>query len=122
MMKVLAGDWPVDANVTFRAGTSGALSFQKSTFSFDHVALSEIESAELVTEDKRMSVGGKLGWGIAGALLLGPIGAVIGGVAGGNKNEKIVAVVFRDGRKALLKAKAKEAEKLLAIAYQWPAD
>jgi hypothetical protein len=55
---------------------------QKSSFSHDKLLLSDIQSAELVADDKRWSVGRKIGWGIAGAVVLGPLGAVLGGVAG----------------------------------------
>lgn len=121
-MKVLAGDWPTDANVSFKttySGTLKSLMIQKSTFSFDYIEFPEIGSVEIVTEDKGMSVGGKLGWGLAGAVLMGPVGAAIGGIAGGNRNNRVLAIVLKDGRKLLLKAKAREAEKLLAIAHKW---
>lgn len=125
MMKVLAGDWPVDSNVTFKKGFSGKIKtimIQKGVFSFDKIPFDEISGAEIVTDENRMSVGRKLGWGIGGALVLGPLGAVIGAVAGGNMKEQAVAVVFKDGRKVMLKGKRKELEPIIAAGYQWGAE
>lgn len=121
-MKVLAGDWPPDSNVTFKKSFTGKIKtilIQKSVFSFDKIPFSDISAAEIVTDENRMSVGRKLGWGIGGALLLGPVGAVIGAVAGGNMKEQAVAIVFKDGRKVMLKGKRKELEPIIAAGYQW---
>lgn len=120
MLKILAGDWPADGNVTFKKGFSGQIKevlLQKGSFSFDHLTLADIAKAEIVTAENRMSVGGKLGWGVAGAVLLGPVGAVIGGIAGGNAKVRVLAVEFRDGRKVVVKGKPKEIEPLLAAGY-----
>jgi hypothetical protein len=122
MMKVLAGDWPTDTNVTFQKSFTGRIKtimIQKSTWSFDKIPFEDIASAEVITDENRMSVGRKLGWGVGGALLLGPIGAVIGAVAAGNMKEQAVAVVFKDGRKVMLKGKRKELEPIIAAGYQW---
>lgn len=122
MMKVLNGDWPADSLVTYTRSLTGkptTINFQKSLFSLDRFKLSDIVSAEIVTADNHMSVGKKIGWGIAGGLLLGPVGAIIGGVAGGNNKEQVVAVVFRDGRKALIRGKTKELEPVVSAGFDW---
>lgn len=116
MIKNLGGSWPLNTNVVV---TNQRLGFQKSAFSFDYVPLSEIKSAELVAADQHMSVGRKLGWGVAGALVAGPIGAAIGGLAAGNMKEQTVAVLFNDGRKAMLNGKPKELALILAAGFDW---
>lgn len=121
-MKVLAGDWPPGAIAALRQtiwGTTQCLVIETRAFKHEKIQLDQIAGAELVTEDNRMSVGAKLGWGTAGLLLAGPIGAVIGGVAGGNKRDRVVAVAFKDGRKAVLKCNKSEADQLMALSYQW---
>ena len=65
-------------------------------FSFEKIPIENIKFSEVVTDENRASVGRKLGWGIGGAVLLGPVGAVIGATAGGNMKEQAVAVVFKD--------------------------
>lgn len=125
MMKVLAGDWPPDCNVNFKKSMSGKIKtimIQKSTFSFDKIPIEDIKSAEIVTDENRASVGRKLGWGVGGAILLGPVGAVIGALAGGNMKEQAVAITFKDGRKVMLKGKRKELEPIVAAGYVWHKD
>ncbi len=116
-MKVLAGDWDTGINVAIKKTMFGkivGLMFQKSAFGFETIPFNQLASAEVVTEDNHMSVGRKLGWGVGGALLLGPVGAVIGAVAGGNMKGRVIAVSFRDGRKVLIDADAKAAKLILA--------
>lgn len=124
-MEILAGDWNSGLNAKFKTSFSGKpkeLLIQKSTFSFDHLPIDQISEAEILTEDNHMKVGSKIGWGIAGALLLGPVGAAIGAVAGGNAKHRVVAIRFKDGRKLIVKAKKKDADTLLAIGYKWDAE
>ena len=44
----------------------------------------EVASVEQLTEEKVKKLAGTAGWGIAGAVLLGPIGAIGGLLLGGN--------------------------------------
>src|SRR5450631_4033455 len=121
-MKIIAGDWPANSAVALKKnffGTITSVMIQKSAFSFDYIPLTDIRSAEVVTVDNHMSIGRKIGWGIAGALVLGPVGAAIGGVAGGNMKEQVVAVVFKDGRKALLRGKPKHLEPIIVAGFNW---
>jgi hypothetical protein len=67
-----------------------------------------IEEYEVVDEEKRKSaasaVGRGLVGGIAGSLILGPVG-LIGGLAGLSAKSKgihILAIQFKDGKKSLL--------------------
>jgi hypothetical protein len=113
-MKVLAGDWPTG----FKALVSKkGLSLHRSTFRFDDLAFSEIESFEIVTEENHASIAGKLGWGAVGLVALGPLGLLAGVLGGGNKKERVMSVVFKDGRKVLLKGTAKDAEALAAATF-----
>lgn len=119
-MKVMAGDWKSGINVNIKktwTGSIAGLMFQKSAFSFETIPLSEIVRAEIVTADNHMSVGRKLGWGIGGALLLGPVGAVIGAVAGGNVKNQLVAITFKDGRKVMIEGAARDLKPVLAAGY-----
>lgn len=50
--------------------------------------------------------------------MLGPLGLLAGVLGGGNKRDRIMAISTRDGRKALIKGHVKEAEMLMAAAFQ----
>jgi hypothetical protein len=120
-MKVLAGDWKAESPIAIKKSLLGkpvALLMPKGVFSFETVALRDVATLEIVTEDNQASIAGKLGWGAAGLVVLGPLGLLAGVLGGGNKRDRVMALSTRDGRKALIKGQAKEAEMLIAAAYQ----
>ncbi len=119
-MKVLAGDWKADSPIAIKKSFLGkpvALLMPKGTFSFETIHLRDLTSMEIVTEENKASIAGKLGWGAAGLVVLGPLGLLAGVLGGGNKRDRVMAISFRDGRKALVKGQAKEAEMLMAAAF-----
>ena len=79
--------------------------------------LSEIQSLDVVTEDNRASIAGKVGWGVAGAVVLGPVGMLAGVLGGGIRKVRIISVLFADGRKVLLKGTADDLELLVAANF-----
>jgi len=60
-----------------------------------------IETVEIATEENVKKLGGTVGWGIAGAVLLGPVGLLAGLLVGGRKKEVTFVARFKDGRKLL---------------------
>jgi len=76
-----------------------------------------IQSAELVDANNYVSIAGKLGWTVAGAVVLGPLGALVGAIGGGNRSERIVAVRFTDGRKAMLSGRTQDLQPILAAGF-----
>lgn len=101
-MKVLAGDFKKGCDVRF-AGER--LQIQKGIFSFLYIDLADIASFDVVTEDNRMSILGKVGWGAVGAVALGPLGLLAGVIGGGNRRDRVMAIETRDGRRLLLKGR-----------------
>jgi hypothetical protein len=69
-----------------------------------HYGLGQIEMLEIATEQSLKRMGGAIGWGFAGGLALGPIGALAGLLAGGRKNEVTFVCQFKDGKKFLGRA------------------
>jgi hypothetical protein len=61
----------------------------------------EVEGVEIQTEESVRDLLDTASWAAAGALLAGPLGAVIGGVFGGHKKEVCFAAYLKDGRKFL---------------------
>jgi hypothetical protein len=65
------------------------------------IPLSQLESVELASEESVKKLGGTLGWGAAGALVLGPVGLLAGLLLGGKKKEVTFVARFKDGRKLM---------------------
>ena len=56
---------------------------------------------EVVDQESRKSAASAVGRGLAGGLLLGPVGA-LAGLSAKSKGTHIIAVQFKDGKKSLL--------------------
>jgi hypothetical protein len=67
----------------------------------ERIPLKEIELVEVASEESIKKFSGAVGWGFVGGLLLGPLGAAAGLLAGGKKKEVTFIVKFKDGRKLL---------------------
>ena len=59
------------------------------------VALSVLK-IELMNEEKAKSFLGAAGMGLVGSALVGPLGLIVGVLAGGNKNSKVYALSYKD--------------------------
>lgn len=77
----------------------------------------ELQSAELLDEEKVKKLAGTSGWGIAGAVLLGPLGAIGGILLGGNKKEVAFAAYLKDGRKFMGVTDGGTWVKIMAITF-----
>ena len=117
MLKVLAGDWKSGsyAKLNTSWGKLNGLTMPVGLWRTEKVSATEIVSTELVTEENRHSLVKKLGWTLAGDFLLGPLGGVLGFWKGGERKDRVVVVLFKDGRKAVLCGELKYASKLLGL-------
>lgn len=100
MMKVLAGDWKVSEYAAFKKSFLGkklALLMPLGMVKKEEIPFGSIVTADIVTDVDSLSR--RAGWAAIGALALGPIGLLAGAIAG---KKSVVAVEFKDGRKALL--------------------
>ena len=77
----------------------------------------ELERTELLDEEKVKKLAGTAGWDVAGAVLLGPIGAIGGMLLGGNKKEVAFAAYLKDGRKFMATTDGGTWKKLMAITF-----
>lgn len=77
----------------------------------------ELERAEILDEEKVKKLAGTAGWGIAGAVLLGPLGAIGGILLGGNKKEVAFAAYLKDGRKFMATTDGGTWKKLMAVTF-----
>ena len=67
----------------------------------EKIALDQLETVEPASEENVKKIGGTVGWGAAGAVLLGPVGLLAGLLVGGRKKEVTFVAKFKDGRKLL---------------------
>ncbi|NOJ67234.1 MULTISPECIES: hypothetical protein [Acinetobacter] len=77
----------------------------------------EIEEITVATEENVKRVGGTVGWGVAGAALLGPVGLLAGLLLGGKGKDVTFILKFKDGRKMLATTDSKTFTKLAAMAF-----
>ncbi|WP_312320907.1 hypothetical protein [Acinetobacter variabilis] len=77
----------------------------------------EIEEITVATEENVKRIGGTVGWGVAGAALLGPVGLLAGLLLGGKGKDVTFILKFKDGRKMLATTDSKTFTKLAAMAF-----
>lgn len=115
-VKVHAGDFPKGtANLSF-----GVLSFPWQPgdgFSGKTIALSDLLEVDTASEESVKKIGGTVGWGAAGAVILGPVGLLAGLLAGGRKTEVTFVAKFRDGRKMLASTDSKTYRQFAAVVF-----
>ncbi|MGX0975625.1 hypothetical protein ACSSVY_001335 [Roseovarius sp. MBR-51] len=59
---------------------------------------SSVVAVEEVNTDTDRKMGGTVGWGVAGALIAGPLGAVAAGYLGGKTNDVVFICRLDDGK------------------------
>jgi hypothetical protein len=120
MMKILAGDWKVGHFARCELHSRiPFIAMPKAGLSEERIAIADIVSADVVTSENHTSILPKLGGAALGGLVMGPVGAAVLFWASGNRTDLILAVVFKDGRKALVRGKAREINRLLAAVNTW---
>ena len=115
-VKVLAGDFlKGDGEISWGLIT---LKTREHSWIGEGFPLKDIESVEVATEESVKRVGGTVGWGVAGAALLGPLGLLAGLVMGGRGKDVTFVAKFQDGRKVLATTTAKGYQELLAATFK----
>lgn len=74
-----------------------------------------ITSLETTSEESVKKIIGSAGAGLVGLVALGPLGAAVGVLAGGNRKNVTFLLIIDDGRKMLATADSKVYTKLLAL-------
>jgi hypothetical protein len=113
-LSVLAGDFPkgeghlaADSLFLPRAGGGGG----------ETIPLTELATVEMANEETARDMAGTIGWGAAGALLLGPLGLLAGAFLGGKTKEVTFIARFKDGRKLLATTDGASYTKLIAAVF-----
>lgn len=110
-----AGDW-AKGQGSFGFGAF-ALPKEGAFAGFETVRGDALESVELASEDAVKRVGGTVGWGLTGAVLLGPVGLLAGLLAGGRGKNVTFIAKFKDGRKILATTDSKVFVKIQALVF-----
>lgn len=116
------------AKVTVHAGdflkgdsqfSFGSLVLRTEAHSFvgEAIPVTQLESVEVASEESVKKIGGTIGWGAAGALVLGPVGLLAGLLLGGKKKEVTFVAKFKDGRKLLATTDSGTFTKLQAAVF-----
>ena len=75
--------------------------------------LNQIVSADIITEENQKHILGTIAGAGVGLVVLGPLGAAIGLLTGGNKKEVAIDVKFSDGRRFIARCNYKTYTMLL---------
>ncbi|MCY1458873.1 hypothetical protein D9M71_762930 [compost metagenome] len=67
----------------------------------ERISLARISELRLASLESSRSLGSALGWGVAGALVAGPVGLLAGLWLGGKEEEATFLATFKDGRKLM---------------------
>lgn len=116
--KVHAGDFATNRKAMF---TSGMFSMPDKddiwASKMHRYPAREVEEIAQASEENVKRIGGTLGWGVAGATLLGPVGLLAGLLAGGRGKDVTFIIHFKDGKKALCTAKSNIYTKMQAAMF-----
>jgi hypothetical protein len=83
----------------------------------EKIPIAEAKEVGIATEENVKKLGGTVGWGIAGGLLLGPVGLLAGLLMGGRKKEVTFVCKFKDGRKFLGTTDSKTWTEIMAARF-----
>ncbi|CAI8866993.1 MULTISPECIES: hypothetical protein [Pseudomonas] len=67
----------------------------------EKIALTRITDLVVANQESSRSLSSALGWGVAGALVAGPVGLIAGLWLGGKEEEVTFLATFKDGRKLM---------------------
>ncbi|MDD4329644.1 MAG: hypothetical protein PHD79_06800 [Aliarcobacter sp.] len=114
-IKVLAGDF-IKTDGEYSWG-SLILKTEEHSWFGETIPLSQLDTVDIATEENVKKIGGTVGWGAAGAIILGPVGLLAGLLLGGKKKEVTFVAKFKDGRKLMAQTDSKTFIKIQAAVF-----
>jgi len=115
LFEVHAGDFQKGKEHQFMAGKFTMK--KKGKFFRQTIPVSEVEELEVASEENVKRIGGTVGWGIAGAALLGPAGLLAGLLLGGKGKDVTFVCKLKDGRKFMATAPSKVYQDITAALF-----
>ena len=86
-------------------------------FFAEKISTAEVDTIEMASQENVTRIGGAIGWGVAGAALLGPVGLLAGLIKSGGTDVTFVCKL-KDGRKFLAVAPSKVWADLTAATFK----
>ncbi|RIK99939.1 MAG: hypothetical protein DCC71_19665 [Proteobacteria bacterium] len=83
----------------------------------EKISVGDLAGVEVATEESVKRLAGTVGWGAAGALLLGPVGLLAGLLVGGRGKRVTFVATLKDGRRFLGSTDSKTYTNLAAAAF-----
>ena len=77
---------------------------------------STVVNYEIIDESKRKSAGSAVGRGLAGSLLLGPVG-MLAGLSAKSKGTHTLAIEFEDGKKSMIEVDDKVYKVIMKVLF-----
>lgn len=117
-MKAIAGDFKY---IEFLKPMIGKpylnVRFEGGPFFGEKIQLNQIAEATVADEESVKRIGGTVGWGVAGAALLGPVGLLAGLLLGGKSKDVTFVGVLKDGRKFMATCSGAEWKQIMAARF-----
>tara|TARA_B100000408_G_scaffold130853_1_gene115928 strand:+ start:3003 stop:3359 length:357 start_codon:yes stop_codon:yes gene_type:complete len=107
MIKILEGDFYKKGYCVFNK-SSRIVALNTGAFATSKYSFDDIQEFQELSQDNAKSVLGTLGWGTAGLVALGPLGALAGLLCGGNKKRASFVIKLNDGKVAICEGSQKE--------------
>jgi len=119
-ISVLAGDFAKSVPGQYMLGSIHLARDGAWTPTEVYIIRNDVTTLELANEESVVKVGGALGWGVAGALVAGPLGLVAGAVLGGRGQKVAFVAEFCDGKKVMAQCDKSTWTKMLADKFEGP--
>lgn len=114
-IKLHAGDWGKGQG-TYMFGQIG-LPKPGGWGALENFSEKLLTDVELASEESVKKLGGTVGWGVVGAVALGPVGLLAGLLLGGKGKEVTFVAKFKDGKKFLATTDSKTYTKIKAAVF-----
>jgi hypothetical protein len=86
----------------------------------ERIPIARIKHVTLASQETSKNLGSALKWGLAGALVLGPVGLMVGIWLGGKSEEVTFIATLKDGRKLMAITDGKTYSKLAGTVRVFP--
>lgn len=114
-IKILAGHmYTGDASQLVYIKRKDSILMCSHLFKRETIKIADVESIEEAGEEDVKRIGATLGWGAAGAVLLGPLGLLAGALFGGKGKDTVFMITQKNGNVTMCQGRTKDFNELKA--------